>query len=99
MKEKAMRKENKSKIDTMKAGGGDGTEAKLTEGVQFDDDVKKMKVDDLKKTLKTIGLPAKGLKLDLHTRLQTFRDNEKSSTTIGSASASELGTAVDKDNN
>ena len=44
MKEKAMRKENKSKIDTMKAGGGDGTEAKLTEGVQFDDDVKKMKV-------------------------------------------------------
>ena len=99
MKEKAMRKENKSKINTMKAGGGGGTEAKLTEGVQFDDDVKKMKVDDLKKTLKTIGLPAKGLKLELQTRLQNFRDNEKSSTTIGSASASQMGTAVDKDNN
>jgi hypothetical protein len=86
----------------MKAGGGGGTEAKLTEGVQFDDDVKKMKVDELKikKTLKTIGLPANGLKLELQTRLQNFRHSDKSSTTSGSASASQLGTgtAVDKDN-
>ena len=40
MAEKAsMRKENKSKIKMLKAGGG-GSVVKLTEGVQFDEDVK-----------------------------------------------------------
>ena len=81
MAEKAMRKENKSKIKMLKAGCG-GNVVILTEGVQFDEDVKKMKVDDLKKTLTLHGLATKGLKLELQTRLQNFRDNCKTTTAI-----------------
>ena len=97
MAEKAMRKENKSKIKMLKAGGG-GNEVKLTEGVQFDEDVKKMKVDDLKKTLTIHGLATKGLKLELQTRLQNFRDNCKTTTTT-SGSGSQVDRDVDQDNN
>jgi len=57
-----------------------------------------MKVDDLKKTLTIHGLATKGLKLELQTRVQNFRDNCKTTTTT-SGSGSQFDRDVDKDNN